>query len=119
MEAARIPEQLQIDAALTGHLRNLVRQFCNDDWADLSSRWTASFDDIVAEAKRRGLETFVPSRHVSEGFLLLKTKDSYSVVYTERGAHTDRKDFAELEPAFRHWLRESLQDYHLPLRGDD
>jgi hypothetical protein len=109
-----IPEQLQIDAALSGRLWNLVQRFCGGAWGELQTAWTVSFEQIVQEAKRRDLNAFVAVQPRGEGYWLLETDAGYVVFYTERGARMYHEEFEDLEPAFRHWLDQELRLHLLP-----
>jgi hypothetical protein len=109
-----IPEALQIDAVLSGRTGSIVERFCGGAWDQLGTHWTVSFGQIVEEAKRLGLESFVHDCPASEGFWLLRADSGYVVVYVERGIHMYHEAFVELEPAFRRWLDQELRSHLLP-----
>jgi hypothetical protein len=119
MSDERIPEQMQIDAALTGRYGDLVRQCCGGAWALLPDKWSVTFDQIADEAKRRGLPSFLAARPTSEGFWLLETEGGYVVFYLERGVRMYHEESKELEPAFLHWLDQELRSHLLPGRPAD
>jgi hypothetical protein len=119
MSDKSIPEEAQIDAALTGRYWSLVDRYCDGAWADLPMKWTVTFDAIVNEAKRRGLEAFAVARARSEGFFLLKRETDYVVFYLERGVRSSEQSFEQLEPAFIYWLDQDLRFHLLPGRAVD
>ncbi|WP_152624024.1 hypothetical protein [Cupriavidus sp. IDO] len=80
-----IPEAEQIDAILSGRIWNLVHRYCNGAWNRLPACWTASFVDILAEGRRRGLGSFVMARSITEGYWLASTESGYATFYWERG----------------------------------
>lgn len=109
-----IPPEVQIDAILTGKIWNLVHHYCDGVWGALASQWTVTFDQIVQEAKHRGLESFVAAKPISEGFWLLEADTGYVVCYFERGIKMYPETFQDLEQAFTHWLENELNSLLLP-----
>ncbi len=110
-----IPTNIQIDAILTGKIWNLVYQYCDGAWGSLDKLWTVRFEEIVDEAKRRGLECFILAKPNSDSYWLKKTDSSYFVRYTERGKEMYSKEFDSLESAFLYWLENELQLHQLPI----
>jgi hypothetical protein len=112
----QIPEDVQIDAVLSGKIWNLVHRYCDGAWGSLKDKWTVSFERIVDEARRRGLESFVTSKPAAEGFWLIQAEGGYEVFYLERGVRACRETFSSLEAAFVHWLDQEMSSYQLPAR---
>ncbi|MFB1114916.1 hypothetical protein RF240_02285 [Dickeya dadantii] len=112
-----IPENIQIDAILSGRIYNVVARYCEGEWGTLKARWTVPFEAIVQEAERRGLDVFIMQRPYSEGFWLAKTAARYEVIYTERGITSLEHAFSTLAPAFRCWLQQTLSFHNLPCLG--
>ncbi|WPD75489.1 hypothetical protein OGM23_20670 [Dickeya fangzhongdai] len=112
-----IPENIQIDAILSGRIYNLVARYCEGEWGTLKARWTVPFEAIIQEAERRGLACFVMQRPHSEGFWLTETASRYEVNYTERGITSLQQTFPTLAPAFRYWLQQTLCFHNLPYLG--
>jgi hypothetical protein len=110
-----IPQEAQIDALLTGKLGNLVHRYCGGAWTALAASWTARIEQIVGEAKRRGLGTFVSTNPVGEGYWLSEAERGYVVFYFERGIHMHSERFDTLEPAFRYWLDQEMRISGLPV----
>jgi hypothetical protein len=117
MKGVEPPIEEQIDVALTGRYWDFVRRYCNGTWSLLPQRWSASYDQIIEEAKKRGLKSFVATRPTSEGYWLLETERGYVVFYLERGVRMYDKDFEELEPAVAYWLDQDMRAHMLPGRG--
>jgi hypothetical protein len=109
-----IPTNEQIDALLTGRTWNLVRRYCDGRWADLAREWTVSVADIRAEADRRGLQCFVSTRPVAEGWWLSPVGSGYEVFYFERGSRMYQETFDDVSDAFDAWLRHELKGLQLP-----
>lgn len=114
----QIPQHIQIDALLSGRIWKLVHRYCDGAWSSLKDKWTVTFDQIVEEARRRGLESFVTSRPAAEGFCLIRTESGYEVFYVERGVRAFIKEFTELEPAFIYWLDQEMSSHQLPRRPE-
>ena len=110
-----IPEEVQVDAILTGKIWNIVHRYCNGEWGSLSKVWTVKFQEIVNEAKRRGLENFVSAKPISEGYWLLQVQSGYLVCYMERGTQMYPEEFSNLELAFLCWLKNQLKSHQLPV----
>lgn len=110
----QIPSNEQIDALLTGRAWNLVRRYCDGQWGDLAGHWTVSLADIRAEANRRGLQCFVSTRPVAEGWWLCLIDGGYEVFYFERGIRMYVETFSDLHNAFDAWLRHELKSLQLP-----
>lgn len=113
-----IPENLQIDAILCDRVWSLVQRYCDGAWGSLADKWTVTFEQILQEAKRRGLECFVVHRPLTDGFWLLENEQGYMTFHFERGIRMYQENFAELEPAFIRWLEQTLSLHQLPGRGD-
>jgi hypothetical protein len=111
-----IPESEQIGAILSGRLSNLVGRYCDGAWSRLPACWSALFPDIVAEARRRGLHSFVAAEPTAEGYWLTQTDSGYATLYFERGVRMDHKDFIHLEQAFNAWLEEEMNALQLPVK---
>ena len=114
----QIPEHIQIDALLSGRIWKLVLRYCDGAWSSLKDKWTVTFDQIMEEARRRGLESFVASKPAAEGFWLIQTQSGYEVFYVEKGVRTFTAGFTELEPAFIHWLDQEMGSHQLPRRPE-
>lgn len=110
-----IPANIQIDAILSNQTWDLVQRYGDGVWGSL--KWTVTFDQVVQESRRRGLESFVTSHARTEGFFLCATETGYSVFYLERGLRDDHQEFVELESAFVHWLAQTLRLGGLRLAG--
>lgn len=110
-----IPKEEQIDAFLSGRIKQLVSRYCGGNWSDLAKEWNADIGALLREAKQRGLSRFVSLRPTSDGFWLLETETGYVVFYLERGARAYHQEFTELEPAFLHWLDQELRVMGLPV----
>jgi len=109
-----IPSAVQIDAILADKMWNLVLRYCDGVWGALPGKWTVSFEQIVEEAKRRGLESFISAKPINEGYWLQESDGGYVVFFYERGIRAYAQSFARLEPAFRYWLANELESFQLP-----
>ena len=106
----------QISAALNSNYGLLVRRYCKSRRRTLADCWTVTYDDILAEARRRGLNSFVTVESVREGWQLVKSVHGYRVIWVERGGRMYEKDFTDVESAFEFWLEVDLQAHRLPGR---
>ena len=102
-----------IEAALTGDFHEVVARFCDGAWDRLPEMWNVPLEELVEEATRRGLESFVVTSPPSEGYWLHRAERGFETFYFERGVYTDVTAFSELAPAFRHWLRCHLRTYRI------
>lgn len=106
-------DTMLIEAALSGNFHDVVERFCDGNWERLPGLWRVPFEDVVRAAKGQGLARFVTAAPRSEGYWLIKTETGFRTLYFERGICSDVVEFAELEPAFRHWLRCYLGTYRI------
>jgi len=74
------------------------------------------FPDIVAEARRRGLDCFVTAKPRAEGYWLVQTESGYATFYLERGIRMYHKEIDQLEQAFEAWLEQEMNSQQLPIR---
>lgn len=103
----------QIDAVLTNQLSTLLRRHDLRS-PSLQRKWSVSVGDIVAAARRQGLDSFARQSPGGEGIYLVVRPGGYEVAYMDRGCRMFEEQFEHLETAFTHWVRVLLDKYGLP-----
>ncbi|WP_156938965.1 hypothetical protein [Deefgea rivuli] len=107
------PKHILIDALLTDNFYNVVSRFLDGKWGELPSVWNLSFDEVIQEGIRRGVDCFIIARPIHEGYWLSKNEDKYVVQYFERGTNFDICEFIDLNCAFKHYLQCKINYYQL------
>ncbi|HST61847.1 MAG TPA: hypothetical protein VLK84_24315 [Longimicrobium sp.] len=111
-----IPADEQIDAVLAGQLGILLDRH-RLSREDLQRKWSVSVGDIVAKARRHGLESFVRDAPAGDGVHLVRHSSGYEVAFIDHGCRLFEERFESLDAAFAYWIEARLDAGGLPHDG--